>query len=147
MVMLQKASEVRNQGGSMRTLYLKALAGLAVTGIAPFALLWAFGAWVISFVLGESWADAGRYVEILVPWYFATWVGALVPPFMVALRRQDLWLVMQVLVLVCRVGAFAYCFWIDASVETVLQAFAWVNVSLSAMMISVGYVETGKWDA
>ncbi len=144
MVMLQKASEVRDRGGSLQGLYLKVLAGLAATGIAPFGILWAFGASALAIILGDNWAEAGRYVKVLAPWYFATWIGALVPPFMVALRKQGIWLAIQVMMLAGRVGAFAYCYWIDASVITVLQTFVWANVALIAIMICVGYVEVRK---
>jgi O-antigen/teichoic acid export membrane protein len=144
LVLLQKASDVKERGNSLTGLYVKALIGLAASGALPFGLLWAFGGWGLVWFLGENWAEAGRYVEILVPWYFATWVGALVPPFMVSLRKQGVWLGLQVLLMIGRVAAFGYCYSIDASVETVLQTFVWTNVALIAIMVSVGYIETRK---
>lgn len=144
MVMLQKASEVRSQGGSLSWLFLKVIAALFMSGILPFGLLWAFGGWGLVLFLGDNWVEAGRYVEILAPWYFSIWIGALVPPFMVSLRKQGLWLGLQVMVLIGRVSAFGYCYWIDASVDMVLQVFVWVNVALVAVMIFIGYAESRK---
>jgi O-antigen/teichoic acid export membrane protein len=143
-VMLQKVSEAYGRGGNLQVLYLKALAGLIATAIIPFGLLWAFGAEMLAIILGDNWVEAGRYVQLLAPWYFAVWVSALVPPFLTALRRQGIWLVIQIMVLVGRAGAFAYGYWIDASIDFVLQVFVWTNVALATIMVLVGFVEARK---
>ena len=139
LVMAQKVAEIRNQGGSLLQIYLKAIAGLVVTGLLPFGLLWLFGQTVLQVVLGDKWLEAGRYVEILAPWYFSIWVGAVVPPVMISLRRQAQWLKLQILVLAGRVAAFAACYWAMATVETVLGVFVLVNIGLVIVMLLVGF--------
>jgi O-antigen/teichoic acid export membrane protein len=126
-VYLQKAAEIRYQGRPLRNALYKTSIGLALSGVIPFSLLWLFGESVLTIVLGARWAEAGRYVEILSPWLFTVWVIAPSSLMMVVLRKQSMWLIIQLGLLGLRFGVFVAAYAFSATSEWTLRIFTLVS--------------------
>lgn len=139
-VYLQKVAELEANGADISRAFRKTSLVLLVTGVVPFGLLWMYGEQVISFVLGDQWRDAGRFAEILAPWFCAMWASAIVAPTMAVRRKQGAWLILQTIVLISRAGTLGWCYVSDATAEYTLELFVVANVALAVMMMTVGFV-------
>jgi O-antigen/teichoic acid export membrane protein len=138
-VYLQRIAVIRNRGDSLRAPLVKTTLGLLVLGILPFGFIWYFGAEFLIIILGEQWTDSGRYVQILAPWYFVSWVNVAAQPTLTVLRRQSLWLRLQIGVLLARVMVFAGSYAVHATSETMLGLFAAANVVMGIMLLLVAF--------
>jgi O-antigen/teichoic acid export membrane protein len=128
-VFFQKAAEVKNQGRSLRKAFLITTGGLALVGIVPFAGLWLVGQSALVWLLGEEWAEAGSYLEIMAPWLYMVWVTAPSNPVFVVLRKQSVWLAMQTWVTILRLTAFGVAHLLSAEPTWTLNAFVIVTVA------------------
>lgn len=127
-VFLQKAAEINNRGKSLAFAFMVSTCGLAVLGAIPLALLWFFGQPLTTWLLGDRWSEAGRYLEIISPWLFMLWVTAPSNPVFVVLRKQRLWLNMQLSATVFRLGTFGAAYLLSAGPEWTLGAFVIATV-------------------
>lgn len=141
-VYLQKVAEMQKEGRGIGRALRKTTMTLFALGIIPFGILWLFGEEILIVVLGEAWREAGYYVEILAPWFFAAWTSAVIAPTMIVQRKQGLWLVLQLTIFLFRIGVFGWCFLAKASVEYTLTLFVAVNVILIMLVMIVGFVST-----
>lgn len=138
-VFLRKAAELRGKKRSIVAPYWKVVAALAVSGLAPFMVLWWYGEEIMSFVLGERWRSAGQYAEILAPWLFSAWVTIAVPSAMIALRKQRLWAGMQIVSMLIRAAVFGIAYIMVWNPEMALNIFAWVNVFIGAILLIMAW--------
>lgn len=75
-------------GEDARSLIVRATAGMAATGLAPFALLVAFGPFLFRVAFGEAWVVAGEYAQWLSGWVFLQYVNRPAVSAIPALRLQ-----------------------------------------------------------
>lgn len=129
--------------GLRRPLTLLTL-GMLLLGVVPFAILGFFGAEILTVILGDRWVGAGVYVQILAPWYYAVWVTTGVHPILVALRRQGLWLQIQVSMLLMRLAIFAAGYLAAANVETTLKWFSGANVLAALATLALVFYLVSK---
>jgi O-antigen/teichoic acid export membrane protein len=61
------ASVARNTPDSLRALYLSTSKQLAIAAFFPMVFMVVLGPFLLPFVFGEKWADAGRYTQLLAP--------------------------------------------------------------------------------
>ncbi|MCR4347319.1 MAG: oligosaccharide flippase family protein [Sulfuricaulis sp.] len=119
-------------GGDMGRELRKPLTALTLwmllLGAVPFGVLGIFGTELLSFVLGEKWIDAGVFVQILAPWYYASWVNTGVHPVLMTIRRQGLWLRIQFGTLLGRVIIFGIGYLTAADVVTTLKWYSGISV-------------------
>jgi lipopolysaccharide exporter len=134
-VYIQKAAELRNDGRPLYGALAKTTAGLAFIGAIPFVLLWLFGESLLTIILGKHWAEAGRYVEVLSPWLYTTWVAAPSSLMMIVMRKQSMWLGIQLWILGLRLSAFIAAYALSATPEWTLNVFVIIS-----MMCYVGIV-------
>ena len=133
-VFMRKLVANSNSGFGLRRPLTLLTLGMLALGIVPFGLLGFFGSEILTVLLGERWADAGVYTQILAPWYYAAWVSTGVQPTLVTLRRQGLWLRIQFGTLLGRLTVFGIGYLTAADVETTLKWFSGLNV-LSALLV------------
>jgi O-antigen/teichoic acid export membrane protein len=67
-VLYQKASETRNEGGRLVSLYLKITGGLFAVGFLPSLILFLWAPQIFSWIFGAQWHTAGVFVRSLVLW-------------------------------------------------------------------------------
>ena len=143
-VYLQKAAEMQKGGHGIGGALIKTTMVLFVLGIIPFGILWLFGEEILGVVLGETWREAGYYVEILAPWFFATWTSGVIAPTMIVQRKQGLWLVLQLTIFISRIGVLGWCFITTASAEYTLTLFVVVNVTMVILIMTVGFASLSR---
>ena len=138
-VYIQRIAQISSQGGAIKKQHTKTTIGMLLLGLIPFGILMLYGREILVFILGENWNQAGLYVQILVPWYFATWVNSTTQPVLTVRRKQPLFLYMETALLVCRAGCFAAAYLISASAEATLELLVTINVIAISLMIAVAF--------
>ena len=136
-VLIPKLAGNVNEGLNLRRPVLMLTAAMLLLGIVPFGILAFFGTEILTFILGDQWTEAGVYVQILAPWYYAVWVSTGVQPTLIALRRQGLWLKIQISMLLVRISVFAVSYLAVADVFTTLRWFSGANVLISLSMLAL----------
>jgi O-antigen/teichoic acid export membrane protein len=139
-VFLQKGAAINNQGKSLVFAFVTTTGTLAVLGVVPLVVLWVFGQPLATWLLGEQWAEAGRYLEIISPWLFVLWVTAPANPVFIVLRKQKLWLVMQFTATVVRLATFGLSYLLEAGPEWTLRAFVTATVAGNMILILTAFL-------
>lgn len=90
-VLYGRMSEAVHSGENLTKLIVKSTAALALIGIIPFSLIFAFGPWIFSFIFGVEWMLAGEYARWLA---LMSFFGYLNRPSVVAIPifRMQSWL-------------------------------------------------------
>jgi len=122
-VYLQRASAILHRGGNLKRSYLKATGYLALLGLPPLLLLMLVGQPLMEFVLGERWAQAGAFVEILAPWLYLMLISRPATALVDLLRQQRLWLRIQISSALFRMLAMLLAWQWGESEEWVLWGF------------------------
>lgn len=122
-VFLQKASEIENRGRSLRKAFTLSVAALSLLGLVPFGVLFSYGQPLATWILGEPWAVAGQYLEIIAPWLFLVWISSPCNAVFIVLRKQKFWLTLTTSITLMRLGSFAIAYAVSAGPEWTLQAF------------------------
>lgn len=121
---------------------------LALAGLLPFAAAALAGPSVFSFVFGEEWAVAGRYMQVLLPWLFLVLVSSPLSflPDMTGRQQKAMWL--DILKFVLRFIALIYglhfgkvllSLALFSAVGTIMAAYSlWWYFQLAGMADSEG---------
>lgn len=127
-VFLPKAAEIENQGRSLQKALFLSIGSLALIGILPFTALWLFGQPASTWVLGDNWTTAGRYLEIIAPWLFMVWVTAPCNAIFVVLRKQKFWLSLTSTITGARLSSFGVAYAVSADPEWTLGAYVIASI-------------------
>jgi O-antigen/teichoic acid export membrane protein len=139
-VFLQKAAEIRNRHGNLRKAYALSVSAMAAIGAGPFACLWYFGEPLSTWILGDNWLEAGRFLEIIAPWLFVSWSAAPCNAIFVVLRKQKFWLLLTIITTILRLLTFGFAYAVSASPEWTLTAYAIVSTIGSSTNIALAFV-------
>lgn len=134
-VYLQKTAELRTNGQSINRIMLQTTLGLAILGIIPFGLLYLYGQSIVVLLMGEAWTVAGSYAEIVAPWFFTMWVTMPSSALYIVLRRQRIWLRIQIVVMLVRLAVFLFSQYYLATPEEVLVGFVIASAVMNIMII------------
>lgn len=138
----QAAGIARQSTGQLRRFYLKTAGKLLLVGLLPIGLISLAGPWLFVTVFGESWREAGVYIQLL---FFASISKFVVNPLaqtLIILERQDIQLVWDILRLLLVVAVFSvpkYFQWPDTyaiglySISTMLSYIVLFFLSLYAL--------------
>lgn len=94
-VYLQRASVIVHRDGDLKSSYVRVTGWLMLLGLPPTLLLMMAGESMLRLLLGERWAQAGAFVEILSPLFYVMLVSRPATALVDLLRKQRLWLRIQ----------------------------------------------------
>ena len=138
-VYIQKASEYKNNNAPFLKFFFKVSLVLLLTGIIPFGMLSMFGEEIVSFILGSRWQEAGKYSEILAPWFYSIWLVMPSSALFMVYRKQKLFLNIQILLSILRLLVFILAYYLQMSVEQTLHGFVVISVSVNISVIYIVY--------
>ena len=132
-VFFPRIAEAAHRKEKFRPLILKATGGLALIGLLPFCVIFAFGPWLFSFVFGVEWITAGEYARWLALWQYFGFISA---PCVIAIPLMGLQgqlLAYEVLTFVIRIGALVFGAIVLANDMSVIALF-----SIAGMLLYIG---------
>jgi O-antigen/teichoic acid export membrane protein len=106
-VFRQKATEDYNKEGSCRKVFMQTFKGLFLIALPTFTILFFFAEDLMTFFLGEKWANAGKYTSILSIMFFFKFVVSPLTYTVVISHRLHLGLIMDILLLVSSLISFS----------------------------------------
>lgn len=134
-VYLQRSAQRLNNGKGLRgDLLMMTLAMLGI-GLIPAMLLMIGGPWLFASLLGEKWTTAGEYTVILAPWLLAVFAAGPASTVYIILRRQALWLRMQLSRTIVMGGALYLPYLLGGGVIDCLTAFMIVGLLANVSVI------------
>lgn len=120
-VFFQRCAEMVNNGQSIFPMLLKAIRTLFFLSIVPFSLVFFFGEEIFSFVLGERWAMAGRYSEIMTIWLALNFMASPLSSLPLVLNRQKEFFILAILgTLLLLAGFYLPKIYWDSNIQEVL---------------------------
>ena len=142
-VFLQKAASILNERRSLMKAYFFSTGVLFLMGLPVILVLWNFGQPLATWFLGDRWIDAGRYIEIASPWFFMILVMASCKSIYVVLRKQRLYLTVQIVHTAFRISAFGLAWLMSFGPEETLQGFVLMTVigNLVTMSVAVSLIK------
>jgi O-antigen/teichoic acid export membrane protein len=143
---LQKSSELRNRGAILRTSLTKLTISMAGLGSLPFLAVLLFGKTIVVLVLGAEWSTTGKYLQILAPAYYVTFVVAPSSALFVVFRRQGLWFRIQVGLTICTLSVFALSYLLSKSAAQTLILYSLVRTLFGLGTLFAAFVLSGQVD-
>jgi lipopolysaccharide exporter len=143
-VYLQRAARIHNDGGTLRRSFTFTSLGLLAIGALPALALWMYGQPLLTWLLGPQWLDAGRYMEIIVPWVLSAWASAPCNSVFIVLRRQRFWLELLVVTTAVRIGSFVVAYLLGFGPEETLGLFVASSVAVHVLIMIVAFQLAGR---
>ena len=109
---------------------------MAVLGLPIFLILAFFGPEIFGFVLGEEWAIAGSYAQILTPWLFLNFVFSPFTDIPLIVKQQKKFFILSLVMNVLVVLAFAFGYYINGNIES---AFILISIFQVIFHLYLGY--------
>lgn len=132
-VYLGEASRLAQENPqALHGLFLRTARKLLLVGGIPIAIFALSGPWLFTFVFGESWYEAGTYVQLLTVMFVMQFVIVPLSPTLNVLERQDLQLVWDAGRLVLVVGGLVLAHALGWSVSRAVLVYG------VAMLVAYG---------
>ena len=144
---LGNAISKRHHDRPLGPLVWKAAAGLAVLGLPTFTVMFLVGDEVLTWILGDRWADAGRIVEILSIYLFFQWMNSAFSPVFETLRKNKQYMMLNTLNLVARTGVFVGCFMAALDIFQTMWVFSIVCACVALVRIVAAALVVRQHDA
>lgn len=93
-VFMQRASAARYTA-NIQALAFRTYTSLLHIGFFPILLISLFAPLIFNIILGEHWAEAGRYAQLLGPWIAFTFAYSPITLLYIILDRQDVFLLLE----------------------------------------------------
>jgi len=140
-VYYQRASQSFNQGHSIYPLFKKMTGNLALVGILPAFIMIIFGENIFSFVLGNSWGEAGIYASIITLWQYFVFINRPSAASLLILKLNHIQLIMDSISLILRLGALLAGTLIFKNIYITLGLFTLVGIMFNLSLIGYVYIK------
>jgi O-antigen/teichoic acid export membrane protein len=123
-VFLEKASSLRNDRAKLARETLRVLKYLTYLVLPFILILIALGDRIFGLVFGPKWSEAGRYVQIMAPAFFLTFLYRPLNAFFIVFERQRERLVYDILMLFGKTASLLAAISVTQSPQTALLAMS-----------------------
>lgn len=97
---------IANDASRARSLFHQLARKLALAGLLPFALLSASAIWLVPWIFGAGWRDAGVAAALTAPWLYVALIVSPLSRLLSVLQAQELKLVYDIAAVVFLAAAF-----------------------------------------
>lgn len=123
---------------------LKAMAGLALLGLLPFALLAFYGHEIFGWVFGDQWQSSGDYARWMALWLYVAFVNTPCVKAVMVLRIQHWATLLNLFTFIGRVLAFVWVASDNGQPVSAIAAFALVGLLHVLLFSSMTLYFCGK---
>jgi O-antigen/teichoic acid export membrane protein len=126
---------------------VKAIAGLAIVGLVPFATVVAVGPWLFGFVFGQQWHMAGELARWLALAEYAIFISRPCVVAVPALSLQGRFLIFEVVSTALRIGSLMIgAMFMEDALATV-KAFTFASLLIYGSLVAIVLIESRRWHA
>lgn len=104
-VFLQKASKHYRETGSCRDIYVLCLKHMVFLSAVPAFILFIFAPSIFAVVFGPTWEEAGVYVRILIPMFYARFIIAPLSMIFIISENQLIQMLWHLALIICNIVA------------------------------------------
>lgn len=122
-------------------LYLSTVKKLAIIGLMPLLVVLFLAPLGTAFFLGESWSEAGTYMQILIIGFYFRFINSPVSNTLAIVDRQEVGLIIVIIFTIIK--AVAMVIW-NKSIFSMLLAFTIVNAVFYFIYLLVIYLVINK---
>ena len=134
-VYLHRVTQFKFTTMQLRADYSKMLMIMGGIAIVPAALLIVYGEPLFALLLGDEWADAGRYAALLTPWFYIQWLSMPAAALVIRLKKQRFWLTLQQALLWVQLAGMITGYIVIGTVAALLSGYVIARVSLLLFLI------------
>jgi len=87
-VLSQQTIDKYNKGMLISGNIRKFTSRMALFAVAPFLVVGLIAPWLVTFIFGDDWFEAGRYIQIFTPWLYVVFLAAAINWIPDMLSRQ-----------------------------------------------------------
>lgn len=145
-ILIPKIVEKTNHNLPLLRLYSKTVFALFLAGLIPFLLLIKYGDLVFGIYLGEQWRDVGRYAAYLAPIMFTQFLNTPSAVLLLALRRQNIRLFLQIFYFVTSLLALILGFAITQKPEPTIIYYSLAGSVVNLLGLVIGFRAALAWD-
>lgn len=131
-VFFAKAANEYKEKGNFFSTYKITVLPMIIIGISVGALMIIFAPWACEFFFGDGWGVAGQYVSILTPMFILRFIAGGVNCSAIIVNRQDIDLIIQILLTVGLAIIFIISLNINLTIEVFLMC---INIVFSIIYI------------
>ncbi len=132
-VFYQKASQIHNEGGSLRPLLVNMYKKTAMIALPIFTIAVLAGPFLFGFIFGEAWHFSGVIAQILAPWLFFNFIANPVASLPLILNRQKKAVAITAVDFVLRLSALVA----GGLAGSIVLALALMSFSCSIVLIYI----------
>lgn len=143
-VVLQKFSEIWNAGRPIRSQLTRTVTVLFVLGLVPLLVFWFWGEELFAFVLGDRWRMAGRFIEIMAPYFLVLFLGSPFQAATSAMRRQRLWFWLELITALARLAIIPVAAIDGVTPETIVRVYVWTTVCTKMASFAIVYFQVPR---
>ena len=140
-VYYQKASELYNQENSIYPIFKKMTGNLALIAVLPACIILILGENIFSFVLGNSWGEAGIYASIITLWQYFGFINRPSIASLLILKLNHIQLIMDSIALIFRLIAILVGALVFKDIYITLGLFTLVGIMFNLFLISYVYLK------
>lgn len=152
-VFSQKVINKFNEGKEITGDVNRFIKRLIQIAIIPFLIAGFFGPAVFPLIFGKEWAEAGRYMQILLPWMFCGYLASPLSflPDMLARQKEAMWIdILKFIVRLIAIVIGVYfsniyimliCFSIVSTLVTVYSLFWYIRLAGTADKVSLKNID------
>jgi lipopolysaccharide exporter len=150
-VFFKEAASIEHAGDKkkLEELVYSTYKRLLLIGIIPMSVLFGYGDILFRFVFGSSWYAAGRYSQILAPWFALVFVTSPLSSLLYVLGKQKQNTVIQFILLASRIlavvcgGAFRLEFTNSLMVFSLTGTVIWIFInSYILSLVKISFVKS-----
>lgn len=104
-VYVQKAQSLKNNLHELSELTLSLFKRQFLVGIIPFTILTLWGQPIFRFVFGAEWEYSGFLAQLISPWLFLVMLGSPLSAIMIAMEKQKVSMIFNILLLIFRIAS------------------------------------------
>jgi len=136
-VFKQKASRDFNTFGNCRAIWISTFIQLMLLSVLPFAILTFVAPNFFAFVFGEPWREAGKYAQMLAPYYFLAFTVSPLSRTLYVAEKQKYDLLWQLgLIVFTTIGLLIGCWMGQAQLSIILFTVAYSSMYLIYLWMS-----------
>ena len=136
-VLFQRAAATLGGDRRLDTLVAPVVARSIITWAIVFAMLAAVSPAAFRALLGPEWEDAGRYVRVLAPLFYAQVVTSPVSVVLIALERQRVVAMLQAALFVTALGSLSIAGLLSGSAVATLAVYAGSQAVVYAIYLGI----------
>lgn len=144
-VFYQSVADAYKNKKDLYPIVISMLKKLFLVGLIPYTIMFFFSQDIFGFVFGSEWKEAGRYTQLLTPWFFIMFLNSPITSIILILNKQKEYFLYEIVLLAFRFLALilGYYYFNDAYYSILLFGIAGAVYNLFLLRYLINLSKNG----